>query len=50
VVLLVWLYVTAYVILAGAELNREIGQSEDAAERHLRRASSRTGVPQVSKK
>jgi membrane protein len=26
VVLLVWLYVTAYVILAGAELNREIGR------------------------
>ena len=28
VVLLVWLYVTAYVILAGAELNREIGRSK----------------------
>jgi membrane protein len=28
VVLLVWLYVTAYIILAGAELNRELG-SED---------------------
>jgi membrane protein len=49
-VLLIWLYVTAYVILAGAELNREIGQSEDAAERHLRRASSRTGVPPIPKK
>jgi membrane protein len=34
--LLVWLYVTAYVILAGAELNREIGQAEDAADRHSR--------------
>jgi membrane protein len=34
--LLVWLYVTAYVILAGAELNREIGHAEDAADRHSR--------------
>jgi membrane protein len=28
VVLLVWLYVTAYIILAGAELNRELGREE----------------------
>ena len=49
-VLLVWLYVTAYVILAGAELNREIGQAEDEAERHLRRQHARTGVPPVPKK
>jgi membrane protein len=49
-VLLVWLYVTAYVILAGAELNREIGQAEDEAERHLRRQHVRTGVPPVPKK
>jgi membrane protein len=32
VALLVWLYVTAYVILAGAELNREMGAAEDAAD------------------
>ena len=49
-VLLVWLYVTAYVILAGAELNREIGQSEDQAERHLRRGDAKTGVPTVLRK
>jgi hypothetical protein len=49
-VLLVWLYVTAYVILAGAELNREIGQAEDQAERHLQRQNARTGVPPAPKK
>jgi membrane protein len=35
-ILMVWLYVTAYVILAGAELNREIGHAEDVAERRSR--------------
>jgi membrane protein len=49
-VLLVWLYVTAYVILAGAELNREIGRAKDDAERDLRRRHVRTGVPPVPKK
>jgi membrane protein len=36
-ILLVWLYVTAYVILAGAELNREIGHAEDVVERDSRK-------------
>lgn len=44
VVLLVWLYVTAYVILAGAKLNREIGKSEEAATRHSRRTIWRTNA------
>jgi membrane protein len=48
--LLVWLYVTAYIILAGAELNREIGQAEHEAEWHLQRQNARTGVPPVPKK
>jgi membrane protein len=36
-ILMVWLYVTAYVILAGAELNREIGHAEDVVERDSRK-------------
>ena len=42
VVLLVWLYVTAYVILAGAELNRAISQVEGRTER-ARRSSKLVG-------
>lgn len=34
VVLLVWLYVTAYIILIGAELNRELGEELGRDEQH----------------
>jgi membrane protein len=41
VVLLVWLYFTGYVILAGAELNRAISQAEGKAARRARRQTDR---------
>jgi membrane protein len=44
VVLLVWLYVTAYVILAGAELNRAIGQAEGQAKRRSHPPRRSTGM------
>lgn len=50
VVLLVWLYVTAYVILAGAELNRAIDRPEEESERQSQCKIARAGVPPIPKK